>query len=87
MHQAAVTDGRQHGGHGNFATEYGGTQIRIGKRDGMARAKCHVVEDAAIFAESDFAFGATVEIVKDYGGETALGDAPEIVNVHYFGWI
>ena len=49
----------------------------------MARAECDVIEDAAIFAESDFAFGAAVEIIENYRGETALGDAPEIADVDY----
>jgi len=85
VHQAAVADRSEHEWESEIEAENAGAQVTIGDGDRMARAEGDVLIDAAIFAESDFAFGAAIEIVEDGPGHAALGEGAEIRNADYAG--
>ena len=80
MHHAAVTDGRENGGKGKIEGEDSRANVAFGHGDGPAGAESDVVEDAAIFAESDFAVSAAVEIVEDDARKAAFCHFAEIVD-------
>ena len=83
MHEAAVADGSEHERKRNFVAEHGGAQIAAGMRDGVARAKSDVIEDAAIFAQGDFAFGAAIQIVEHHFGKAALRCASQVADIDH----
>src|SRR5581483_2972343 len=64
MHEAAVSDRREHEWQRKIEAQNPCAQIASRKRDGMPRTKCNVVKYPAILAECDFAFSAAIEVVK-----------------------
>ena len=53
----------------------------MGEGDGVARTERDVVEGAAVFAQSDFAVGASIEIIEDCFGQAPLGKGAEVADV------
>jgi hypothetical protein len=51
----------------------------------VARTERDIVIHTAIFAEGNFAFGASVEIVEDGAGNAALGDGTQVGDADYAG--
>ena len=69
MHQPAVADRGQQ--EGERARSRPSTRVRrshLRERDRVARPERHVLEGAAVLAERDLPFGASVEIVEDGRG-------------------
>jgi hypothetical protein len=58
-------------GRGEVEAQDAATQVAIGKRDCVARTECDVLKGAAILAERDLAFGASVEVVEHRPGHSA----------------
>jgi hypothetical protein len=81
MDEAAVADRSKNGRESERLAEDLRAKIGIGNGNGLARTEGDVVKNAAIFAESDFALGATIEIIEDDFGKAALRQGAEIVNV------
>jgi hypothetical protein len=85
VHQAAVADRSEQERESEIEVENTGAQAAIGDGDRMAGAEGDILIDAAIFAECDLAFGATIEIVEDGPGYAALGEGAEICDADYAG--
>jgi hypothetical protein len=78
MHEAAVADRSEQEWELEIEAQNAGAEAAIGERDGVARAEGNVLIHAAIFAEGNFALGASVEVIEDGFGHTALGDGAEV---------
>jgi hypothetical protein len=80
MHEAAVANGSEQEGKREIAAQNTHAQTAIWDRDRMAGPEGDVVVKAAIFTESDFAFGAAVEIVEHRFGHPAASHSAKIVD-------
>jgi hypothetical protein len=65
VHQAAVADGSEQEGESEIETEDAGVQIAIVEGDGVTGTEGDVLIDAATFAEGNFTFGPTIEVIED----------------------
>jgi len=82
MHQAAVTNRRQHDRKSQIESENTRAQIASGHRDSMPRTKCHIFKCAAIFPERELALRAAVEIVKHNARQPPARQRPQVRNAH-----
>jgi hypothetical protein len=78
MHEPAVANGSEQKWEREVEAENASAEVAIGEGDGVARAKRDILIDAAVFAEGDFTFGATVEVVENRSRHAALGDGAEV---------
>jgi hypothetical protein len=85
VHEAAVADRSEQEWESEIEAENAGAQVAIADGDRMAGAESDVLIDAAIFAKSDLAFGAAVEVIKNRSGHAALGEGAEVCNADYAG--
>ena len=65
MHEPAIAHGREHEWKRKIEAQNRSAQTAIGEGYGMTRTKGHVIENSAILAQRDFAFGAAIEIIKN----------------------
>jgi len=65
MHEPAIPNRCKHDRKREIETENGGTHTAVRERDRMSRPKSYIVEDPAILAKRNFAFGAAIEIIKN----------------------
>jgi hypothetical protein len=78
VHEAAVADGSEQERESEIEAENASAQGTIGKCDRVAGTEGNVLINAAILAQSDFTFGAAIEVIEDGAGHATLGDASEI---------
>jgi len=86
IHHAGIAYWREDRGKRKIERQDASADVALGNGDGPAGAERDVVEDAAIFTQSDFAVGAAVEIVEDDAREAALRHFAEIVDIDDAGW-
>jgi len=65
MHKPAIPNGREHDRKRKIEAQNAGTHTAVRERDRMSRPKSYIVEDPAILAKRNFAFGAAIEIIKN----------------------
>ena len=51
----------------------------------MARTERYVIEDTAVLAKGDLAVSAAVEVIKNWPGESATSQRPEVINTDDVG--
>ena len=86
IHHAGITDRSENRGKRKVERKDASANIGFGNGDGPARAEEDVIKDAAIFAESDFAVGAAIEVIENNAREAALRHFAKIVDVDDAGW-
>ena len=80
VHEPAVSHRGEQEGQGQVEAQNASTQIATRNRHGMSRPECYVLEGAAILAEGDLAFGASVQIVEHGPGHSATCQRPQILD-------
>lgn len=85
MKHSAESDGREQERHGQFGTQYRGLRFAPANSDGLPRAKSHLLERAAIFAQRDLALGSAVNVIEDDLRQAPLGDKPQIADINDAG--
>jgi hypothetical protein len=65
VNHAAVADRSQKKGKREIAAEYAGAEIAFGYRYGLTRPKDDFLEGAAIFAQRDFVFRASIQVIEN----------------------
>jgi hypothetical protein len=83
VHETTVAYGGQQEGKGEVEAQHASMQVALRHGDRVARPERDVLEDAAVLAERDLAFGASVQIVKNGPGQSATRDRPEIFDTDY----
>jgi hypothetical protein len=73
MHEPTVAYGSKQKWQLEIVAKNAGAEVAIGEGDREARTKGDVIIYAAIFAQSDFAFGSAVKIVENRPGQTTFG--------------
>ena len=86
IHHAGITDRSENRGKRKVERKDASANIGFGNGDGPARTEEDVVKDATIFAESDFAVGAAIEIIENNAREAALRHFAKIVDIDDAGW-
>ncbi len=83
MHEPAVANGSEQEGKSEIEAKNARAQVAIGERDRVSGTEGDVLIDAAIFAEGNLAFGATIKVIEDGFGYAPLGDGSEISDADY----
>jgi hypothetical protein len=82
MHQPAITHGSQQEGKLQIEAEHARTKIALRHRNRVPGPERHIVEDAAILAQGNFAFGAAIKVVKYRFWQSFPRDGPEVINAN-----
>jgi hypothetical protein len=85
MHQPAVANRGQQKRERKIKAEHAHVQVALAAGNGVPRTKRDVVENPAIFAKRDFAFGPAIEIVENRFWNSFAREGTKIVDANYIG--
>jgi hypothetical protein len=78
VHEPALANRSEQEGESEIEAKNACAKVTIGERYRVSGTKGDILIEAAILAKGDLAFGATIKVIEDGIGQTALCDGPEI---------
>jgi hypothetical protein len=82
MHKTAIANWGQQERESEIEAQHACAQVTQRHRNGMARPESNIVEDAAIFAQRNFTFGAAIEVIEYRLRNSAARDGTEVLDAH-----